>query len=315
MLLHPLFELRGATWIRGEVGATVRTMPHGFMESRIPFGGPPRILVEGAEAFVARTLQGPFDHTILEDVHKLGSTDYALWPFKREGEIVSMTAWCLAMEDLEQTPPIDLLREVHQAFSLVADHLEQPRQTRALLHTYLGEDAGDQVFDGNIRRGDGSTTRAAIFFLDLRGFTTLSEEKPRDVVLGLLNETFELAVKAIESQGGHVLKFIGDALLAIRPVGLPDDGAEECAALLRAAGNLEKDLAVVNERRRPHRLDYTVIGPAVNQAARLEKVGASLGVRPALSDTFAQRCGRPVQLVEKVDVKGVSGLEVWTPDS
>ena len=89
---------------------------------------------------------------------------------------------------------------------------------RTLLETYVGRQAGARVLEGAIRRGMGETIRAVVWLSDLRGFTSLSEQLPRDALMELLNEYFGSVCAALDARGGEVLKFIGDALLGIFPV-------------------------------------------------------------------------------------------------
>lgn len=212
--------------------------------------------------------------------------------------------------------------------------------SQVLAHTYLGRDPGDQVLRGQLHRGDIETTRAAIAFADLRGFSALSEETPPNEVLELLGEFFDVLVGNIDATGGDVLQFMGDGLLAIWP---QRDGhaSDACDAALLAVERTTDRLAIVNDARaeagRPrirwgvalhfgdvsygnmgaaHRLAFTVLGPAVNQAARLETIGASLGLVPVVSERFAQLTTATCVSYGRFKAKGVGEIEAWglTPD-
>ncbi len=172
------------------------------------------------------------------------------------------------------------------------------RTARTMLATYLGHDAAQRVLGGNIVRGRADPIRAVVWFSDLVGFTRISDTVGADGMLALLNDYAEAQVEAIEAHGGHVLKFIGDGILAI----FPDDQAEAaCASALDAAVDQRRRIAALNERRTaaelpvtdthialhvgellygnvgsPRRLDFTVLGPAVNETARIEALCGSL---------------------------------------
>ena len=177
------------------------------------------------------------------------------------------------------------------AFNLEVQALR--RTARTLLDTYVGRQSGGRVLDGQIHRGTGETIRAVIWLCDLIGFTNLSENLERDVLIDLLNCYFGPMCDAVAEQGGEILKFMGDAMLAIFPVGA--DTAAICGTALAAAERAQAALIDENLRRErlglprieyglalhvgdlmygnigsDTRLDFTVIGPAVNLTARIE---------------------------------------------
>ena len=186
------------------------------------------------------------------------------------------------------------------------------RMARTLLDTYVGCQSGGRVLEGQIRRGMGETLRAVIWLSDMRGFTSLSESLPRDELIELLNQYFGPMCDAVEANGGEVLKFIGDAMLAIFPV--DSDAVSACRRALGAVRAARAALDNENEQRAvagwpqihyglalhvgdamygniggDARLDFTVIGPAVNLTSRLESMCRSLDRSPLLS---AELCGR-----------------------
>jgi len=177
----------------------------------------------------------------------------------------------------------------------------------------LGRDAARRVLGGTIERGAGETIRAALWFCDLQGFTRLSDSLPRDRLLGLMHEYFECMVTAVEEQGGHVLKFMGDGMLAI--FNEADDGAS-CRAALAAADIAVERVAQLTARRQAeglpvtrfylalhlgdalygnigarNRLDFTVIGPAVNEVSRIEAMCRALDQDVIVSAAFATAVG------------------------
>jgi adenylate cyclase len=187
------------------------------------------------------------------------------------------------------------------------------RTARTMVTTYLGGDAALRVLAGNIIRGQAERIRAVVWYADLVGFTRLSETVDPDGVLALLNDYAEVQVEAIEGHGGHVLKFIGDGILAIFP---GEDPLHACGRAIDAADLQRHRIAALRERRTaaglpvtdlrlalhigellygnvgsPRRLDFTVLGPAVNEAARIAALCASLDQSVIVSSAFAGAAG------------------------
>ncbi len=180
-----------------------------------------------------------------------------------------------------------------------------------VLTAYVGRDAGARVLAGKIRRGDTELIEAAIWFSDMRGFSTASHDKCPEDVIAMLNELFDCQLPAIERHGGEVLKFMGDGLLAIfTPTA---SGLRECCErALRASQDALAALAARNAVAKESlrfgvalhvgevaygniggesRLDFTCIGRAVNLAARLESLTAQTGNDVLASEDFATRLG------------------------
>jgi adenylate cyclase len=212
------------------------------------------------------------------------------------------------------------------------------RTARTLLDTYVGQQSGGRVLEGQIQRGTGETIRAVIWLCDLRGFTNLSESLPRDALIDLLNCYFGPMCDAVAKQGGEILKFIGDAMLAIFPIGA--DPAQTCGAALVAAQGAQAALIDENQRREganlprieyglalhvgdviygnigsDTRLDFTVIGPAVNLTARIESMCRQLGRQLLLSSDFVSAAKIPATSLGAFSLKGV-GLdqEIFVPE-
>jgi adenylate cyclase len=212
---------------------------------------------------------------------------------------------------------------------------------RTLLDTYVGRQAGARVLDGAIRRGMGETIRAIIWLSDLRGFTGLSERLPRDALIELLNEYFGSMCAALDANGGEVLKFIGDAVLGIFPILDDDDQPSACARALAAAAAAQETLKEVNASRADagearieygialhvgdvmygniggdNRLDFTVIGPAVNLAARIEGLCRDLGRPVLLSAGFVAASGLTAEPVGVFSLKGLSApQQIYAPSA
>jgi adenylate cyclase len=199
-----------------------------------------------------------------------------------------------------------------------------------LLDTYLGPQAGHRILAGQIQRAQGERLRAVVMVTDMRNFTGLSDRLPGEAVIKLLDDYFDAIVSPIEERKGEVLKFMGDGVLAIFPADDDEDFAPSSLRALGAATAALDRLAMVNEARRngartelrtgiglhlgevsygnvgaADRLDFTVIGPAVNLAARIEGLTKRLA-RPLLtSRAFAEICPRPLVSLGFHPVRGL----------
>ncbi len=271
---------------------------------------PMRVLFEGAGA-VRQRLDLPdmdFAFPLFDELRREGFTDYVALPITFTDGKIHGTAWAsdrpggFTSEDLIQIedllPLFGALLEIH--FNRYV--------ALTLLDTYVGHRAGERILEGQITRGSGATVSAAIWYCDLRGFTALSERLGRDALLACLNDYFDAMAGAVEANDGEILKFIGDAMLAIFPL----EGGQACQRALRAALGARATMAEQNARRRERdeetlgfgialhmgevmfgnigsagRLDFTVIGPAVNLASRLEGLCRTLGHDLMISDRFA----------------------------
>jgi adenylate cyclase len=180
-----------------------------------------------------------------------------------------------------------------------------------LLQAYLGEDAGRRVHAGAVARGSVERMRAVLWFADIRGFTTIADTMPGDVVVDMLDEVFETLTATLRARGGQVLKFIGDGMLATFAVDATNR-AETCRRALDAAVEAMQALDALNGTRaaagKPvaavdlalhlgevlygnvgatDRLDFTVIGPAVNEVARIETLCGTLDRKVLVSAELA----------------------------
>jgi adenylate cyclase len=196
------------------------------------------------------------------------------------------------------------------------------------------------VLEGQIRRGEGETVAAAILLADFRAFTTLTDRDDPAKVVGWLDEHFDAIGEPVMRSGGEILKFTGDGFLAIFPVSDPEhrpcatcsgalDAAEQALALNRELNArrrwaglpaLEVDLVlhfgrvVYGNIGTSRRLDFTVIGRAVNEASRIEELCDEAGRSILLSNTFAERCGRPLHMVGTFALRGLERKQqIWAP--
>ncbi|KQO66423.1 adenylate cyclase [Methylobacterium sp. Leaf111] len=318
---HPLWLGTRILWRTGLEAAALQNFEYGIVETDQFKLSPAAEIFNGAER-VRKRLEEPAqpatDYGIYRDLRAEGLTDYVAWPLHYtlgKSHIVTFSAdrpGGFAPDDL------DLLASLLPALSVVTEVRHKNRLTRLLLDTYVGPHASEMILNGATRRGSGVTVEAAIMVIDLRGFTEISELWPRDDVIALLNDYFDAISLPIERHGGEILKFMGDGLLAIFHLDTPAACTAAQSAALEARAAMRALNAARAERGQPRlgygigvnvgavmygnigsrsRLDFTIIGPAVNVAARLESLTKVLDVSVLFSGAFAARSSDGHQLV------------------
>jgi adenylate cyclase len=251
----------------------------------------------------------PLDFPVLGELRAEGVTDYLAYPlFFTDGAIHVVT--CTTREPGGLTDAqIAGLEAIMIPLARVTEIRALRRTASTLLDTYVGHDAGERVLAGHIRRGDIEEIHAAIWLSDMRGFTALADTLPPRVMIDLLNRYFDCQVPVILDHGAEVLKFMGDGLLAIFTIA--GNESEVCRRALTAARQAQVNIAALAHSAMPglrfglalhigdvlygnigsgNRLDFTCIGPAVNFAARIEKLASTLGRAILASGEFACYC-------------------------
>jgi adenylate cyclase len=323
-LLDPTFDGRGVRWLRDQGGLeeTFERDDEGTIVSenfpQSPFG----FLLRSGQPTLRRRLDATYrrgEFQMLDKFQDQGFTDYLAFSV-RVGETIRLgvgegitASWTTDLPDGFPNTQIELLGGIMPALTLAFMLRTTHRDARTLLTTYLGRHAADRVLAGNIVRGRAEPIRAVVWFSDLVGFTRISDNTSADQVLALLNDYAQAQVEEIEAHGGHVLKFMGDGILAIFP---DNDTTVACTRALDAAARMRERIAALNVRRAasgvpvtdahlalhagellygnlggPRRLDFTVLGSAVNEAARIEALCASLDQSVIVSWAFAEAAG------------------------
>lgn len=308
---HPQWFGAQIKWTDGIREAEIAMVDHDVRERSEYIGSPVNEIIDGATELrenLERDASSGRKHEVYEDVRAKGLTDYVAWPLYhtlgRRHAVSFATDRRGGFDDANIAGLLKLL----PALALVSEIRVKNRLARTLLETYVGSHASELILAGATRRGSGTTVDAVIMICDLRDFTQISDNWPRDDVIDLLNSYFDAMLEPIVRYGGEILKFIGDGLLAIFPLSQPS----ACANLLLAVGEARQAMVALNERnseagRAPlnygigvhvgdvmygnigsrARLDFTVIGPAVNMASRLEALSKKLGKPVLLSRAFA----------------------------
>ncbi|WP_194464082.1 adenylate/guanylate cyclase domain-containing protein [Bradyrhizobium sp. CCBAU 53340] len=328
---HPQWLGARIMWSDGMREAEIGRVDFDVMGRPEYIGSPANEMFDGATEVREKLEQDPAlgrKHALYAEMREKGLTDYVAWPLYHTLGKRHLITFATDRPGGFDDSHIAALKNVLPVLALVSEIRIKNRLARTLLETYVGTHAGELILAGATRRGTGTTVRAAIMICDLRDFTKISDNWPRDDVIDLLNDYFDAMSDPIARHGGEILKFIGDGLLAIFPLDQPN----ACANLLRAVTEARQAMAALNERntstgRAPlnygigvhvgdvmygnigstTRLDFTVIGPAVNMASRLEALTKQIGKKVLLSRDFAELVDREFEL-ERVGKHAVRGF-------
>jgi len=320
------------SWRHGPTQPTrIERIPYGVQRTGAYIGSPAQEMVEsGAKVRYRLDHLSPDDHPVLHELAAAGGRDYLLLPLRFSDGSLNVLA--LATDDAGGfgAPDVENFEKLGYPLAAVLEVAATRRAAVTLLDTYVGHRTGQRILEGRIHRGDADEIHAAIWYADLRGFTPLTESLPAARLLDLLNSYFELVAAAVTPRGGEILRFIGDAMLVVFPAGRQGDLGSACRAALDASLDAFSRVEEVNRRRRmegcpeirfgvglnagkvaygnvgsPDRLDFTVIGPAVNRAARLESLTKDLGVPLLMTGTFASALGRPTRSLGSHHMRGL----------
>jgi adenylate cyclase len=332
LIQHPQWLGARFVWADGMRGAAIARFDYDVRERSEYIGSPANEIHDGATEVRENLERAPSagrQHAVYDEMRAKGLTDYVAWPFYHTLGKRHVVTFATDRPGGFDDAHIAGLKRLLPVLALVSEIRVKNRLARTLLETYVGSHAGELILAGATRRGSGTTVRAAIMICDLRDFTRISDNWPRDDVIDLLNDYFDAMSEPIARHGGEILKFIGDGLLAIFPLSQPT----ACANLLHAVTEARQAMAALNEKNKDSgraplnygigvhvgdvmygnigsrtRLDFTVIGPAVNMASRLETFTKQLGRTVLLSRAFADFVERDFDLerVGEYPVRGFS---------
>jgi adenylate cyclase len=311
LIHHPQWLGARIMWADGMREAEIARVDYDVRERSEYIGSPANEIQDGAIELRENLERDPAlgrKHAVYDEMRAKGLTDYVAWPLYHTLGKRHIVTFATDRPGGFDEAHIASLQKLLPVLALVSEIRIKNRLARTLLETYVGSHAAELVLAGATRRGSGTTVRAAIMICDLRDFTRVSDNWPRDDVIDLLNGYFDAMSEPIARHGGEILKFMGDGLLAIFPLSEPS----ACANLLQAVSEARHAMAALNEKNRETsraplnygvgvhvgdvmygnigsrtRLDFTVIGPAVNMASRLETLTKQLGRTVLLSREFA----------------------------
>ena len=320
--LHPVHEGRIYRWRDDSVEEEAATDyartdqggPAADSWQRSPFF---HLLQTGGEELRRRIGFGEeADFTIIQEMKDLGHTDYVVFIHRFAGDtkIGDMdgvySAWSTRHSEGFSDANLVALRRLVPVLALTIKSAALARIADTLVQVYLGRDAGRRVLEGSIQRGVADRVEAALWFSDLRSYTAITDTAKPSEIIPLLNDYAEAVITSIHEAGGDVLKLIGDGTLAVFRA---DSPAEACVCALRAEENLRVRMKELNDRRQAEehpitnvyiglhigevfygnigsldRLDFTVVGPAVNETSRIASMCRSVDRPLLVSSTFAE---------------------------
>lgn len=350
--LHPVHEGRAIRW-RDDTAEQPRVVEYGpsnVGEAAANWQSSPfyRLVETGACELRRRIGAGdPADFPVLREMQADGQTDYVAFVhrFGATSVIGAMdcvySSWTTSRPGGFSETQLAALRRLVPLLALVVKCASLQRIARTLVEVYLGHDAGERVLSGRISRGVAERINAVIWYSDLRGYTKITDTAPPGEIIPLLNDYAEAVIGAVRAAGGEVLKLIGDGVLAIFRA---DDAAQACRRALRAEASVRSGIKTVNERRAASnhpvtsvylglhigevfygnigsedRLDFTVVGPAVNEASRIAAMCRSVDRNVVVSSSFAAATPEPERsklvCVGRYALRGVGrAAELFTLD-
>jgi adenylate cyclase len=331
--LHPQYLGASFVWWRTTGRTVLRLITHEVQDVYGHEDNPVRRVLEAGETVRRRVdvADDALDFPILHDLKAEGATDYFALPVKSSFGTNHMVTYVTDRTGGFSAREIAELTRVSQRLALLVDLRSQRRIASNILDAYLGPKTGPKVLAGQIRRGTGEEITAVLWSSDLRGFTARSDRLPGTQMIALLNALFDAQATAIASHGGEILKFIGDGLLAIFPIEHADEAATAARCALDAAVQavaaarelihdpslgdeppleivvaLHVGTAIYGNIGAADRLDFTVIGPAVNLVSRIEAVAKALNQPIVVSDDFARAYGGPLQPLGRHELRGLA---------
>ncbi|MEO0546329.1 MAG: adenylate/guanylate cyclase domain-containing protein [Pseudomonadota bacterium] len=337
--LHPLITAKSAIWQRDRAEIEKITAPHG-LEKRPSYTGSPLLVINKTRAPFRRNLEEDLtdsDHLVLHEIKAEGGTDYYGLPLLFSDEKTASVVFTTDLTGGFVERDLRHFRWITDVLTPIVEVYKEREIADAIAEAYLGHRTGQLVLGGNIIRGDVETLDAAIFISDIRDWTGLSQRLPPHDMINLANAYFDVIVEAVEEHGGEILKFIGDGVLAVFPVSKTITDVHACQSAVRAAqGAVKKAMAakVANQLASDlefgigihfgevlygnvgsaARLDFTVLGGAINLAARIEGLCDNLEHTVLISSSVNERLENPAPLIAERSLKGFeSPVPVFAP--
>jgi adenylate cyclase len=346
--LHPLVESVGLLWVHGR-GVTVDGFAHGSNVGEIWLRSPLHWMMSNNLGELRQDLTDPAVRNrfpVFADLVELGGTDY-LAQATRFGEAENangirsgiVTSWVSDCKDGFDEDHIEALRQLQPYLALVAKLSQQQHTAANVVSAFLGKDVGRRVLQGQIQLGDVDCIPAIIWLCDLRNSTAMAEQANATDYLKTLNTYFSCTAGAVVEHDGQILHFLGDAVLAIFPVTQHMTQAEAAGKAMLASDDARTRLHTLNHERIekgqnpleyglalhvgdvlygnigiPDRIEFSVVGRAVNEVSRLESLTKEVGEKLLVSQAFKCLIDRPWRSLGTYEAKGVNdGLEVYAP--
>ena len=290
---NPLISAWGIIW--APEGTQTYTVDAGILDTQAWRGSPFEHVVTTRTSLRKRLMDMDLSdaHSVYVELAENGVTDFLAMPLEYGDGAVQGSSFSTTGHGGFTDAQVAMIEATRHALASALEPIAMRKSQASLLQTYLGDGPAREIGQGHIRRGEHKTVSAAILFADLRGFTAKSETWTEARLLEVMGDYFEMVVGPVQDAGGDVLKFMGDGVLAV----FEDEtgAAQACEAAISAASRAMANLQEYNAARRrdggeeiafvigvdfgevtfgnigsPGRLDFTVVGPAVNVAARVQ---------------------------------------------
>ncbi len=334
-MLHPLYDALGFTWKRSS-GITVEGYRHNPGEKPERFLLSPYfyLLSNNLEHLRRRIdLDGPSEFPVLDELKLEGMTDYLafLQSFGGQSTQGMMGSWATDSSEGFSDLMIAKLLRLQNHLAVAAKMAVLGKLADNMLTTYLGGNAGKRVLNGQIRRGDGETIRAALVMGDMRQSTMLAEKEGRQAYIDTLNHFFDAIAAPFNRGGGEILSFMGDGFLAVYPCGRHKDPSKvACQSALSAVSKAQARVTELNTLRQQDglsaikygiglhvgnvmfgnvglkdRLTFSAFGSAVNEVQRLQSLTKKYDREVVASQAFATYCGGEWTTLGEEKLRGV----------
>ncbi|ADZ70243.1 adenylate/guanylate cyclase domain-containing protein [Polymorphum gilvum] len=341
VLLHPNVRAENAIWTSDGTRELRRYLESQDLEASYDNSPLKVVYMEGRAVRCAiPPVANGWEYGIIPDLRADGYTDYIALPMPFAGDTKKALTLATRAPTGFTAAHVGVFESIAHPLGIVCELNTLRRTAETLLNTYVGPRAGSRVLNGTIKRGEGEWISAVVGFADLRGFTRLSNRLPADTLIRLLNTYFGVMAEAVESHGGEILKFIGDEVMSIFPYENDAEAVDAAKRALLAAREAVKRIAGVNAsccEETPQirvgialhagdvffgnvgsetRLDFTVVGPVVNLAARIAGLAKDLDTEILVSDTIADIMGCRSGLYGSYQVKGFDEpVSVFSPSA
>jgi len=334
-MLHPLYDALSFTWRRSS-GVTIEGYRHsaGAKPDRF-LQSPYYYLLDNNLQHIRRrmTQEGPAEFPIFDDLRKEKITDYLAFvqPFGDGSVQGMMGSWSTDAHSGFSDDMIEALLRMQNHLAVAAKMAVLGKLANNMLTTYLGGDAGKRVLNGQIRRGDGETIRAALVMGDMRQSTMFAEKEGRQAYIDTLNEFFDAIAAPFNRNGGEILSFLGDGFLAVYPCGRHKDPSKIATqAALSAVYQAQARVAELNGERAEKglsairygiglhignvmfgnvglkdRLTFSAFGSAVNEVQRLQSLTKKYNREVVASQAFAGYCGGEWTTLGEEKLRGI----------
>ncbi|MDM9624757.1 adenylate/guanylate cyclase domain-containing protein [Rhizobium sp. S152] len=334
-MLHPLYDALSFTWKRSS-GVTIEGYRHAAGQKPERFlKSPYYYLLDNNLQHIRRRIpaDGPAEFPVFLDLRADRITDYLAFvqPFGDGSVQGMMGSWSTDSHSGFSDDMIDALLRMQNHLAVAAKMAVLGKLANNMLTTYLGGDAGKRVLNGQIRRGDGETIRAALVMGDMRQSTMYAEKEGRQAYIDTLNQFFDAIAAPFNRNGGEILSFLGDGFLAVYPCGRHKDPSKmACQAALSAVHQAQARVAELNLERAEKgfnkisygiglhvgnvmlgnvglkdRLTFSAFGSAVNEVQRLQSLTKKYSREVVASQAFAGYCGGEWTTLGEEKLRGV----------